>query len=70
MIGILYCVVLHLDRRAMRHFYFGGISMKTKRLTESAMLIAIAVVLVLAIVSIIVRKAIVSARKKRTSNDK
>ena len=32
--------------------------------------IAIAVVLVLAIVSIIVRKAIVSARKKRTSNDK
>jgi len=41
-------IALHLDRRAMRYFYFMEVSLmqtKTKRLTESAMLIALAVVL-------------------------
>ena len=40
-------IALHLDGRAMRYYFFGGIFMqnKTKRLTESAMLIALAVVL-------------------------
>ena len=40
-------IALHLDGRAMRYYFFGGILMqnKTKRLTESAMLIALAVVL-------------------------